>query len=436
MKLSINNCAKINNANIIIDGITVIAGENNTGKSTVGKILFSVFNAMNNIDFKIIQERKREIYNVCRANLRNYGMSKEEKPLMFRTRDILLRRISGKIADLDVDEVTVENISDIINTVFKEIHLSESVSDFEYFNKIMDTITREVVDIFNIPEIVISREVLTRYFQNVFSGQINSLYQQEKKTVIGIEIKGKNIELDFDNNVCSRYDSPISIMHKAIYIDNPFILDSLDSLDSFAGLNMMNRFLKGLLTEESDRDVMDGIIESVMAKEKLEDIDALLGKIVVGNILEEKSDNYFLDDEDFQEPIAFNNLSTGLKSFVLIKMLLEKGIIRNKDVIILDEPEIHLHPEWQVAYGELIVLIQKHFDLTIVVATHSPYFVDALNLFSTKYETDMRVNYYLSSMKNNGVEMELVTDDIEKIYKKMASPIQVLDTLRYELNNR
>ena len=44
MKLKIQNFAKIKEANIVIDGITVIAGENNTGKSTVGKILFSLFN--------------------------------------------------------------------------------------------------------------------------------------------------------------------------------------------------------------------------------------------------------------------------------------------------------------------------------------------------------------------------------------------------------
>ena len=40
MKLNIKNFAKIKEADIIVDGITVIAGENNTGKSTVGKILF------------------------------------------------------------------------------------------------------------------------------------------------------------------------------------------------------------------------------------------------------------------------------------------------------------------------------------------------------------------------------------------------------------
>ena len=105
-------------------------------------------------------------------------------------------------------------------------------------------------------------------------------------------------------------------------------------------------------------------------------------------------------------------------------------------MVILDEPEIHLHPQWQIAYAELIVLLQKHFDLSVIVTTHSPYFVDALNLFSCKYGTDGKVNYYLSSNSGNKVIMDCVNGQIELIYKKMASPIQILDTLRYELNNK
>ena len=50
MKLNIENFAKIKNADVVIDGITVIAGENNTGKRTVGKILFSLFNVLSDIE--------------------------------------------------------------------------------------------------------------------------------------------------------------------------------------------------------------------------------------------------------------------------------------------------------------------------------------------------------------------------------------------------
>ena len=53
MELKIRNFAKILEADIEIDGITIIAGNNNLGKSTIGKILDAVFNATYNITFQM-----------------------------------------------------------------------------------------------------------------------------------------------------------------------------------------------------------------------------------------------------------------------------------------------------------------------------------------------------------------------------------------------
>ena len=39
----------------------------------------------------------------------------------------------------------------------------------------------------------------------------------------------------------------------------------------------------------------------------------------------------------------------------------------DKDAVILDEPEIHLHPEWQMIYAELIVILQQKFDLNFII---------------------------------------------------------------------
>ena len=45
MRLKIKNIGKISNADIEFNGITVVAGENNTGKSTISKVLYSIFNS-------------------------------------------------------------------------------------------------------------------------------------------------------------------------------------------------------------------------------------------------------------------------------------------------------------------------------------------------------------------------------------------------------
>ena len=57
MKLELENVGKISLANIELNGITVIAGENNTGKSTIGKMFFCIFHAFYRIEEQIREER-------------------------------------------------------------------------------------------------------------------------------------------------------------------------------------------------------------------------------------------------------------------------------------------------------------------------------------------------------------------------------------------
>ena len=57
MKISLNNIGKIKSADIEIGGIAVIAGENDTGKSTIAKSLYSIINAFYDIDEKIQQDK-------------------------------------------------------------------------------------------------------------------------------------------------------------------------------------------------------------------------------------------------------------------------------------------------------------------------------------------------------------------------------------------
>ena len=58
MRLKIENIGKVKNADVKLNGVTVIAGENSSGKSTVGKILFSVVKAV--ADARDDDDKKRE----------------------------------------------------------------------------------------------------------------------------------------------------------------------------------------------------------------------------------------------------------------------------------------------------------------------------------------------------------------------------------------
>lgn len=64
MELYLKNIGKVAEANVEINGITVIAGENDTGKSTVGRALFSIFNGFYKIEEQIRQERFLSSVNV------------------------------------------------------------------------------------------------------------------------------------------------------------------------------------------------------------------------------------------------------------------------------------------------------------------------------------------------------------------------------------
>ena len=98
MKLKINNFAKIKEADVIIDGITVIAGENNTGKSTVGKILFSLFNSLSNVDEKIFEERLKEIEHTNIMVIQNSIVEADvSRSMVFRSALNISRKIDSQI---------------------------------------------------------------------------------------------------------------------------------------------------------------------------------------------------------------------------------------------------------------------------------------------------------------------------------------------------
>lgn len=423
MQLKIKNVAKIKETTININGITVIAGENNTGKSTIGKLLFAIFNSMNNMDEKIEEKRNIEIYQILIFLLQNYIMQNEISLMDYGK----IRKFAEKVME-SLENESDENIKEIVKNAITN---SDIFIDTEEVTEFIEECTLKLNTIINISDKKVMTEVITRWFNRVFEHQMSPLLEESIESEINLIIKNKKLKFNFSGNTCIDWDSEINILHQAFYIDNPFIVDYMSSRMMRNEIkNTDKHLLKHLCKEE---DIFDGIFDTVIAKDKLEDIYSMLQDIIGGNFIRTQDGEYCLKLNQFNKPINIKNLSTGLKSFALIKKLLENRSLKEKDILILDEPEIHLHPEWQLAYAKLIVLLQKKFDLTLIITTHSPYFLDAIDVFSAKYEMSDKVNFYLAENKGEVSCLHDVTDNVDRIYKKLSDPMQKLENIRNEL---
>lgn len=429
MLLKIENLGMVDRANIEVNGITIIAGDNNTGKSTIGKALFAIFNALCNSEEKIKDLRKQEL----RKNIQRICMDcfdKEDLQInLFEITRSLSRNLSNQLIyneNINIED-KIKSIIDLYQIEFTE----ESLKDLQI------KIKNSVAKIMNVSETDLQKEFLQRYFLEVFNEQINSLFNVNSIMDIVLTIKDRDIKIKFSNDRCMELEVPYKILHEAFYIDDPFIINSLNtkslSISFYRGryFSVEQRHLIDSI-EKYDRLKNENVFASLFAEKSLEEIYAILNDVVEGNILFQDN-NISLQSKKFNKPININNLSTGLKAFVILKILLERNILKEKDVLILDEPEIHLHPKWQMQYAQIIVLLQKFFDLSIIVTTHSADFLAAIEYYAKKYKNIDKCKFYLAKNEDNFNTFIDVTNETEKIYKQMFIPKFHLDELNYEL---
>lgn len=71
------------------------------------------------------------------------------------------------------------------------------------------------------------------------------------------------------------------------------------------------------------------------------------------------------------------------------------------------------------------------FGLHILLNTHSPYFLNAIEVYVAKYQVADKCKYYLTQNEGMISRLDDVTDHIEAIYRKLARPLQNLENERY-----
>ena len=124
-------------------------------------------------------------------------------------------------------------------------------------------------------------------------------------------------------------------------------------------------------------------------------------------------------------------MATGSKMFSILKILLERGEIDEATLLIFDEPEAHLHPSWQNKFAEIIVMLVKFLNVGVLLTSHSPNFVLAIDAYMRKYDIANKTNFYKTDTLSDGfVKYTNQNDDLGQIYSDFTKYLSEVKALR------
>ena len=410
-----------------MDGITAIAGLNDTGKSTVGKILYGIFSVVADIDKSVVQAKKRNIRKeivslLHQNNLNSYGSISQSA---FRyTLDF-------------IDElVASDNRKDAVDSYLQNLEKKQKEFEITCSEDLKSQIKESISKVLSIPDEKVAQSVVSLAFQKIFNERINNIDNPDADAIVGLLVKKRYVELVFKDDSLESMRREISLVNSATYIDNPFVLDRLNQLTIYENREapwVRDLTYKLIPLNENGRNkaLEDEALSRMIISEGLQNILDELDKIAPGSI-DNTHDGYLYKKKKGEKALSVNSLSTGIKVFAIIKRLLLNQGLKERDVLVLDEPEVHLHPEWQLRYAEIIVLLQKTFNLTIVVTTHSSHFLEALDLYSKIHKTSDICSYYFASCSQDSglASFENVTGQLEKIYSNLVQPSFLIDEIK------
>lgn len=414
MLLEIENLGLINKANLEIGKINVIVGKNSTGKSTSSKFLFSLLTAAssegtqlanNNIHFRLLnfveywkvkgsQEMEAK-FNQVKNSLTNNPISPELFEEVYSQITLILEGVDFKDKELCIND---------LNSLFHIIKLNndENVRYITVFNALVESEYGSSLNRFRDAHIK-------------FHGHYDDVeFKQDIK--IGDEKSETSISKDFLN-----YFN----FQNVIYIDSPSILEN-NRRSSQYHLQMLERKLKKIKRTDD-----------VYGDEFYKDLNGFktsIDELINGKFEYVPSEDIFIFNKD-GETFSMQNTSSGLKQLATIQLLLDNNELTKNSFLILDEPEINLHPGFQVEFAKILVLAARDLNITLYINTHSPFFAEAMEAYSRYYDLVDDTNFYLTE-KIDGVDKYnynlLDNDEIIEVYDNLGNPFDIIHKVKVQ----
>ncbi|MBK9982821.1 MAG: AAA family ATPase [Saprospiraceae bacterium] len=403
IRVNIEGFRSVGRADIIIDGITVVAGENGSGKSTISKLLYHLYKTTSDFDELVLRELQLRLKDVFRfldiLQHELYTVIKDRNIREEIRKDLLiLRRKSDNSPDIQLNKwISIINKMAYFYSFQQDLFEEDKRIKTSTRNFRLKQIMRDVLKISTFDEnenSPLNLDQISNFVESLFKeadGKIKSrptsLFIESLRSIFSSdELPDVFYVLEYEEEIISLTKNYLSIpysIQNVIYIDTPMMLGE----------------------EDSDNPHWDDLNE-LLSKSSKVDISKISGSISRDIIHGEISIN---DGSDFGRDFIYKrddghtydllDCATGVKSFGIIQLLLKNGSLTDKTLLIIDEPESHLHPQWIIEYARLIVMLHKIIGVKFFIASHNPDMVSAIKYISEKEAIDKNLNYYIAKKR-------------------------------------
>ena len=426
MQLFVKNVGCIREGNISLNGLTVIAGENGTGKSTLSKMIFSIIKAVSNIS-QVSNDSRRQLLEKYAMTFYRRINARERFALIADIDDFLPsnhRAFYYKIWNLQSGTQLQNYITEVQEHVLNREDLSPRTKKLA------------VKDLESIHELMVGENKSSqlwseiRYFvESEFMNQITTNGADNSHVeFIWDEANGDGVVFDVRNENMKMVKCSIeNTLLDATYVETPLYLPIVDPLRRSATYveNMRSRMIQPMVPLHV-KDIVNkyDLLSNYPQDKSTTDLLKMIMKIINGKfIYDEKEKTILFKDNKRDEEYMTINVASGVKTFGVLQILLQINAINENKPLLWDEPENHLHPAWQIKFAEMLVLLSKS-GIPIVVSTHSPYFIQSIRYYSQKYQLASYVNYYMNEIGDDGLAtVKEVTNDLGKVFARLSAPL-------------
>lgn len=372
MRMSFSNVGSLPDMELDIDDLTVVTGVNGTGKSTLLKSIYCILQPSYGFEARKIQESITTLQSIIQNSLGigAFRLDDSVEMLLERAKSIDSDRI-GRV-DLERLQFVEALLKGDRDTNFYETCVDEAVR-VEFGSRLQ--------------------------MVNLRSDGIAK---------VGITHRLQEFRCDIDADGV-HWDGSTGPLPDVIYYDSPFVLDPTFPVPVRNHRDM----LSALLHDKGRQDP----IQAMMGRAKRETFDFLVAEVIEGEISDASTAIVTRDGVK----IDMRNVAAGMKVFAILRTLVDRGYLNNDCVLLLDEPEIHLHPKWINILAEVIAVMVSDMGVKVVMTTHNPQLLMAVEGASEDH--GIQTSYYDLSPDLDGNVFPGPLSDLQPVYARMAGPI-------------